>query len=221
MDLANWEPGKHGRNSAFNLGLTLHGKCSSKESMKTTGLLALALFSAGTFVHAAEDAAKPKPALSARLENPKLADDAKSLTVDFILTNQSDKPVIFAERWNSWGAYQWSLKVHLKKGDPLEFTNPQQTWTRNFLSVVTLEPGKEHTSHCLVALASPSPWPEKVDVFTPAKDTGLQDLKTASGLSGVFSAEEIHKESLPDGSKKRETNWTGKVTTEKIAIPGK
>jgi hypothetical protein len=189
--------------------------------MKTAGLLALALLSTGTRARAAEDAAKPKPALSARLENPKMAEDAKSLTVDFVLTNQSEKQVIFAERWNSWGADQWTLKLHVKDGQTVEFTNPQQCWTMNYLTVVTLEPGKEHRSHFLLCLTEPSPWPKALDPFTPAKkEPKLQDFKTASGISGVFAVKSISTES-PDGQGKAVTNWTGEVIAEKIELAGK
>lgn len=186
--------------------------------MKTAGLLAIALLSTGATARAAEEPVA-KPALSARLENPKMAEDAKSLTVDFILTNQSEKPVVFAERWNSWGADQWSLTLHRKDGDPVKFTNPQRVWTKNYLTVVTLELGKEHRSHCLLTLAEPLPRTKDQDAFTPAKDAKLQDLKMTSGLSGVFSVTEIHKETHP--TKELSTNWTGEVTAEKIEIPGK
>ena len=187
--------------------------------MKTAGLLAIALLSTGTPLRAAEDAAAPKPALSARLENPKVAADAKSLTVDFVLTNQSEKPVIFAERWNSWGAYQWSLKLHLKDGTTAGFINPQQVWTMNFLTVVILEPGKEHRSHCLLALVEPSPWPKGLDPFTPAeKEPKLENFKTAGGISGVFSVKSINTES-PDGKGKAVTNWTGEAIAKEIKFP--
>lgn len=218
MKFAAWELGKHGRNSAFDLGLTRHAESSSITNMTASVMFVAALLLKGVLVPATDPAAKPS--LIAQLENPKIADDAKSMTVDFVLFNQSDKPVIFAERWNSWGAYQWHLTLQRKDAQPVEFTNPQQCWTMNFLSVVTLEPGRTHRSHCLLRLDEPSPWPKGQDVFTPAKgkDAKFQDFKTASSLSGLFMVEDLSSSSEKE---KPVTNWVGEVATEKVEIPGK
>src|SRR3954465_2312838 len=81
--------------------------------------------------------------LSAKLENARLQKDASFVTVDFVLINHGKKPIRIAERWNMWGARQGTIQMTKADGTSLEFRNPQLVWTRNFLTVATIEPDRE------------------------------------------------------------------------------
>jgi hypothetical protein len=51
--------------------------------------------------------------------------------------NNSTEPLSIVDRWNSWGAYQWTLSI-----DGQSAGNPQTAWDENGYSETVLRPGE-------------------------------------------------------------------------------
>ena len=70
--------------------------------------------------------------------------------------NLSKEPLAFVERWNSWGAYQWTLK-----STGWSAWNPQTDWDQNFYTETVLAPGEvRHVRFCITASSSTPRVPE-------------------------------------------------------------
>ena len=89
------------------------------------------------------------PDLSASLSNIRVLQGRfPAIELDFVLTNQSKHPLHFAERWNSWGAFQWRFKLVDGQGECLWLGRPRLQWSTNFLTTFTIFPGKTHRESC-------------------------------------------------------------------------
>lgn len=103
--------------------------------------------------------------LKATLISAKVGADGISVT--FVLRNVGSKPLHVFERWNSWGADQWTIEVEEAAGNRVIALNPQQAWTKNFPSALKIEPGEEHRMLCVILPAEPEFWKSQVDYFVP------------------------------------------------------
>ncbi len=101
--------------------------------------------------------------LAAHEAGPNYAPNPKSLTcflrnvavlpslefrLDFVLQNGGPSPIHLWERWNSWGARQWRIRVSDSAGNVRVFVNPLNTWFGNRPTTFELVPGKEQVFHC-------------------------------------------------------------------------
>lgn len=132
------------------------------------------------------------------------------IEVDFVLTNRAAEPISITERWNSWGAYHWSFQLTDADGTIVEYQNPQEFWTRNFFSLATIEPGKEHRTNCLLTFCQPQEHRTGINVFRSSKE--VAGVAFPATLFGVFS---ISKKQS-DGD--RATNWEGTISTNPIKL---
>ncbi len=155
--------------------------------------------------------------LSAKLENARFQNDAPLITLDFVLTNHSKEPIRIAERWNTWGAYQWRILMKKADGSSLEFTNPQMIWTRNFLSVVTIEPGRELRTACVLALGDEKD--DMMDERSPIEGAELfvavapdAHFSPPLSLKGRFTVEKQFKKETV------ETNWIGRIESPALEL---
>ena len=150
-----------------------------------------------------------EPSLSATLENAVYEEKDVSISLDFVLKNQTAKPIHIAERWNSWGAHQWTIHATTADHQQIEFRNPQCNWKKNFLSATTIEPGKELRLRCRLVRNQPNVVRDGIQIFTPK---GEPDAYTfPMRLAGTFSAS-LHS----DGQVT--TNWKGTIKTTAVEL---
>jgi len=154
--------------------------------------------------------AEQTQSLTARIENAKYQKESSSITLDFILTNSSEKPIRIAERWNSWGAFQWSIKITNSDRTVIDFKNPQMAWFRNFLSIVTIEPGEELHSHCILILQAAQSNENGSFTFIPTMPATRFSFPLS--IIGVFASPKLYKLGKVD------TNWTGSITTPALQL---
>ncbi len=117
---------------------------------------------------------KPLQSLDLRVElrNGVVCKD-NSIEVDFALINVSTVPVELVDRWNSWGAYQWTFLVKDAAGTEYPLRNPQTNWYANYFTTFSISPGAEYVKRCRLSLSSPKlPDGSRVWVFTQLSDLG-------------------------------------------------
>jgi hypothetical protein len=170
-----------------------------------------------------------KSDLVVELKNCRIVgDDSQVIEVDFVMKNTSQKEIVLAERWNSWGAYQWSFKLTDAKGHVFRLGNTQSDWSANALTTFVIPPGKSVVFKCSLcvphqgfgsatyygfsAVESHVPNENGVEVFQANIDKYHWEYPIE--LEGRFSAPIIH--SISVGDRTVETNWTGTVVTPKI-----
>ena len=80
--------------------------------------------------------------------------------------NVGDHPVALADRWNSWGAFQWTIRVDGR----WPAANPVSAWNENAPSETLLAPGETRAARFYVVLDAPShDFPVEYDwPFAPA-----------------------------------------------------
>ena len=105
------------------------------------------------------------PGLNARLTNAIVRTD-NSIELDFVLLNSSTAPIRLAERWNSWGAYQWRFRVVDAKGTAYKLNNPQVSWFANSLRTFTIQPSEEQVTRCRLDMGATSRSENKTMIFT-------------------------------------------------------
>jgi hypothetical protein len=153
--------------------------------------------------------------LSAEIQNARVLSDQATITFDFVITNNSPKPVSFAERWNGFGADQWTIQLVNSDGSKFTFSNPQDIWYKNYLTVVTIEPTKQHRSQFKLTLGHPNTIAECEDTFAVSRQ-GFTEPKAYFSfplqIVGIFAASELHEDH--DVA----TNWTGEIRTKEIEI---
>jgi hypothetical protein len=165
----------------------------------------------GLMIGLSHSGAAKEEALSATLENAVFKKESSTVELDFVLTNTSAKPIYIAERWNSGGAYQWTIRLTNADKSVIDFENPQQEWSKNFLSLATIEPGKQLRTHCLLMLDEA----RLREVF--GKGAAFVATKRGAAFSfplrmrGVFAAKEAY--SLRD-----QISWTGSVESGEIEV---
>lgn len=157
-----------------------------------------------------------------------VGDDSQVLEVDFVIKNTSQKEIVLAERWNSWGAYQWSFKLTDAKGHVFNFGNTQSIWYANALTTFVIPAGKSVVFKCSLcvpfqefgdatrfgfsAVRSYVPVVNGEQVFQG--NIGKYQWEYPIELEGQFSAPIIH--SVTAGDRTVATNWAGTVVTPKI-----
>jgi hypothetical protein len=153
--------------------------------------------------------------LEASIENAKFEGKDSSISLDFVLKNNTGKTIVIAERWNSWGAFQWSLSVTTSDRRLIEFKNPQTAWTRNFLSAARIEPGKELRLPCKLVAKEPGPQhpykarENEIELFR-SKEESLHYAFPVR-LVGTFAAS-FH------GDGRVATNWKGTIQTPEVEL---
>ena len=203
-------------------------------------LLHLALLSS---VAAIASGASPSPAeaqakesdLVVELKNCRIVgEDSAHIEVDFVMTNKALKPLVLAERWNSWGASQWSFTLTDAKANVIELTNPQMAWWCNYLTTFEVPAEKSLAFKCHLSVRGSNFGDATCFGFSSSTDV-IQLLPMSWGngppfqtepmssawvypikLKGTFSAPLIHRTKM--GDRTIETNWTGKVTTPTINL---
>lgn len=203
-------------------------------------LLLLALFSGAAAIVSGASPSSPEtqakePDLVVELKNCRIVgEDSSHIEVDFIMTNKAHKPLVLAERWNSWGAYQWSFTLTDAKANVFELSNPQMNWWCNFLTTFVVPVEKSLTFKCHLRVRGSnfgdatcfgfssstdvSPlqsmsWGDRPSFQTePIRSAWVYPIK----LKGTFSAPLIHRTKM--GDRATETNWTGTVTTPTINL---
>jgi len=85
------------------------------------------------------------------LSKPELIDD-KNILVELEIENTSSIDAKIFERWNSWGAFQWSFIVIIDEQSYI-MKNPKGLWTRNHPSTFTMKPGEKLIVKCLLEAA--------------------------------------------------------------------
>lgn len=146
--------------------------------------------------------------LSAFIENAKFDENTSTITLDFVLKNSSNEEIRIAERWNSWGAFQWTVLVTLEDDTIIRYKNPQGAWKRNFLTTKAIEPGGEFRMACGLFLEKSSVY--DLEHFVPEKKAKRFSLPVK--LVGKFSA------THPGSAFKDETNWVGAIETPEVAL---
>ena len=146
--------------------------------------------------------------LSAKLANARFQKETSSVTVDFVLTNNGKEPIRIAERWNSWGAYQWTIQMTNSDGSSFEFGNPQLEWTRNFLTMKTIEPGGEFRLACVLLLRDEESPVKDAKVFMAANAHFSPPLS----LKGKFAVEKQSNAGALG------TNWIGRIESAAIQL---
>ncbi len=147
--------------------------------------------------------------LSASIDNAKFEEKNSSISLDFVIKNNSSKTIAIAERWNSWGAYQWTVNVTTADHRLIQFKNPQRIWKRNFLSTVDIEPGKEFRVHCRIFANRSAIYEGEFEVFE-SKDN-RHNFTFPVHIVGIFAAE-LHS------SGQVTTNWEGIIKTPEVEL---
>ena len=164
--------------------------------------------------------------LSARLTNAIVRTD-NSIELDFILLNTSSVPIRLAQRWNSWGAYQWQFRVVDAKGTAYELKNPQQAWDRNALTMFTIRPSEEQITRCRLDMTTTSHALDETAIFALPPFEGaafpgaLQSPRTngwvfPATVTGIFSASK-QKQTGVNGEA-IETTWEGTIATKPLVV---
>lgn len=162
-----------------------------------------------------------KQALSAKIENARLQTDQSSIAFDFVITNSSTEATSIAERWNSWGAQQWTIRLSNSDGSVLQFFNPQRMWEKNYLSLADIEPYQEHRSHFILTLGHPKSIDGCTDVFAITRQGEEQPTGHFAfpvHLVGTFTAIELPKLDEFEQVMKGKKYWIGTITTPEITI---
>lgn len=171
-------------------------------------------------------------ALAARLENARIiAGETPKIEVDFVLENISKKSIVLSDRWNSWGAYQWSFRITDANGQVFSLGNPQMIWYANTLTTFTIPPGGEKRTRCRLVpsghasrdrahenfTGTSGPWSlPSQELSPPCSSLKLKPVAWTYPveIEGIFTAR-IHR---PTGTAARETNWAGTVITPKASL---
>jgi hypothetical protein len=158
-----------------------------------------------------------------------------AIELDFVLRNHSKKPIYIAERWNSWGAFQWQFHVVDAVGKVYLLQNPQQFWTKNFLTTVTILPGGRHMTRCHLGMLSTDN-PRKNDGVAWFREWGTYREVLPSGdtrdtehswvyplqITGEFAAptafDASENNNPPLLEKMNQLTWVGEVLTERWMI---
>lgn len=191
-------------------------------------------------VSAPEKPRIPAPPLTIELRNVSaISGETSAISADFVMKNNSSQPLILAERWNSWGAYQWEYEITDATGKQFTAKNPQRSWTRNFPSCFKIEPGTEFQVPSFVE-HMPINSPKKKDknifvsaegrpgewVYRATRDGFLRKVRRVSKegwkypvtIVGKFTAK---RESLRNSLTKEVNpigNWSGEITTAPITV---
>lgn len=150
-----------------------------------------------------------EPSFSATLENAVFEEKDVSISLDFVLKNQTAKPILIAERWNSWGAHQWTIHATTADQQQIVFRNPMSNWKKNFLSATTIEPGKEMRLRCRLVAKQPDIVRDGIQILTPKGAPVAYTFPMR--LAGTFSAS-LHS----DGHVT--TNWEGTIKTAAVVL---
>jgi hypothetical protein len=162
-----------------------------------------------------------------------------AIELDFVLTSRSARPVYIAERWNSWGAYQWSFEIVDARGHVCRLSNPNLVWLANYLTTAKIWLGERHITRCRLPMLSTDNQ-SKDDGVAWFRESGFQMERLPSGktrpvehlwqypiqISGLFAAPQafVVSELLPNGAKPLDfgfpelsghaLTWKGNIRTE-------
>ena len=154
--------------------------------------------------------------LRAELRNASVRRD-NSIELDFVLANGTNTSIRLAQRWNSWGAHQWSFHIVDADGTAYFLSNPQRGWWRNAFTTFTIPPGKEHVMRCRLDMNTRASSNGSVYVFTtggampsPARPNSW---KFPVSVRGTFSAKMYEKTERHPG-----TTWGGSIVSRSITV---
>jgi hypothetical protein len=154
--------------------------------------------------------------LSASLTNAIVRTD-NSIELDFVLHNGSNMPIRLAERWNSWGAYQWRFRVVDAKRTVYELENPQVVWHANALTTFAIAPSEDQITRCRLDMSTTKHSEDKTAIFSlPVFDSQVQRTNRwvfPVDVTGIFSAS-THTNTWT----KTETTWEGSIATEPLVV---
>ena len=115
----------------------------------------------------------------------------------FVLQNKGAYPIFLYERWNSWGARQWRIRVSDGASQMRWYVNPQFEWEWNNPSTFELKPGKEWIYHCVLSNKEYRTWGtgqvDGIQVFVSensknGRDSDVVDWQSPVTLVGFFSS---------------------------------
>lgn len=130
---------------------------------------------------------------------------------DFVLQNNSKRSLYLYERWNSWGAYQWSINVEDANGDVWAFSNPQTKWTKNYPSTFEIAPSAKYIIKCIIYVGQAEP-PVDRYIFTSLNKKSMNRFPLI--LTGRFTSIVDKSDSLNGMS----PNWEGAISTKKVVV---
>ncbi|BCM93695.1 hypothetical protein IAD21_05586 [Abditibacteriota bacterium] len=134
----------------------------------------------------------------------------KDPQINVVLQNTSSKPLNIFEEWNSWGAYNLTLKVTKIDGKvlqkPLIISNLQTAWLKNFDSVETIQPAKAITREVHLQVPTESLNPRRLYGKFPFPKEGHSSQIT---MSAVFANDDPKS----DTSREKKVVWTGKIAS--------
>jgi hypothetical protein len=199
--------------------------------MSSRGLaLALALLLAGCGRQAGPSQTTT-PALPRRLTTSGLVITCAHVVVGpelirGVLTAQNNgtEPLSIVDRWNSWGAYQWTLSI-----DGQSAGNPQMAWDENGYSETVLRPGEtRHARFYITRRRDASPPGVGSWCFLVGEPPIIikADSGKAPKLAGPFAAgQEViltmdgaASESSGSNSPSSEVLWRGKASVRSIEL---
>jgi hypothetical protein len=187
---------------------------------------------------------KQKNDLVASLTAIKLVSGRTSgIELDFVLTNQGKSPLYIAERWNSWGAYQWGFQIVDAKKEVFYLDNPVTDWTKNFLTTVAILPKQQHRLHSYLAVMSTSNEPRRMAEFYDIKRSSAAHEPRKVGalnwwvsvpiliyptwqypiqITGMFGVSQSFTPQERSGRVRNKPSklrtWTGKIQTDTLLI---
>ncbi|MGC4042744.1 MAG: hypothetical protein QM758_02955 [Armatimonas sp.] len=156
------------------------------------------------------------------------------IAVDFVMKNNTKQPLLLAERWNSWGAYQWEYEITDATGKRFSLGNPQMIWFANMLTFFGIEPDSEfqmpsYLDYIQVRVQrGENRFVDKRNMrmgrvmndekaFREAMQDSKSGWKYPVTIVGKFTAKtEAWRNSLT-GEIKR-SNWAGTITTPPITV---
>jgi len=138
--------------------------------------------------------------------------EGDSIEIDFVLINKSKADIFLAERWNSWGAYQWRFIVIDKTGVSMNLSNPQMEWSKNFFTTFTIPPSSEYTMKCRLDMNTARFNDGTVCIFT-AGTPHANNWRFPVSILGVFSAKVYDKSKDFPG-----TNWNGEIKSKPFLV---
>lgn len=126
------------------------------------------------------------------------------------MRNVGTMPAAVTDRWNSWGAHQWTLTVAGRS-----YSNPQLGWWANFYSETVLAPGEVQAARFAIRRVDAPRSPYSPDGsewnFMPALEVALSaNLSGPSSSRGFTTDQDVQLEL--DGSRAgpRPASWLEK-----------
>lgn len=143
--------------------------------------------------------------------------DPERIELEFLMSNKGPETIVLAERWNSWGANQWSFRLTDAKGNVFDFVNPQRSWWANHLTTFEIHAGKPLAFKCRLNVMNEGHGDSNNFWFSNSDSIfNLQHKPKAwiypIRLEGIFSAPVVYPSNTGN------TNWTGSIAARAVIL---